>query len=432
MQIATTHKNTDFDALASVVAATILYPEAIAVIPRIINPNVKGFLSLHRDRFNTVQPAEIDIDKVERLIVVDTNQWGRLEGMDCLSQKADLEIILWDHHLVNGDIQPAWKCQEQMGATITLMTRRLRAGRIKLTPIQATLFLAGLYEDTGNLTFPASQAEDAYAAAYFLEQKADLKVLASFLRPAYGPKQRDVLFQILESAQRTNLGGFRISITALEINHHVENLAVVLQMYREILDVEAAFGIFIDPKRGKSIVIGRSIADMLDVGAIMRHLGGGGHRGAGSAMVESVKAEKIQKRIEALIEGNQMAAIQIADLMSFPVLSVAPDTNMGEVAFILREKGVTGVPVLDGENLVGMISRRDFKKLKKESQLKAPVKAFMSKKVITVDPGRSPMQMARLMVKYDIGRIPVIENGLMIGIVTRSDSMRYFYELLPS
>ena len=41
------------------------------------------------------------------------------------------------------------------------------------------------------------------------------------------------------------------------------------------------------------------------------------------------------------------------------------------------------------------------------------------------------MQAARLMVKHDIGRLPVVENGEIIGIITRSDAMRYYYDLLP-
>jgi tRNA nucleotidyltransferase (CCA-adding enzyme) len=78
-----------------------------------------------------------------------------------------------------------------------------------------------------------------------------------------------------------------------------------------------------------------------------------------------------------------------------------------------------------------MISRRDFKKVKKESQLKAPVKAFMNRNVTTIAPGKSPIQAARLMIKHDIGRLPVVEDGHIIGILTRSDAMLYFYDLLP-
>ena len=127
MQIVTTHKNTDFDALASVVAATILYPDAIPVLPINVNPNVRAFLSLHKDLFNMHSSNQIDLKDVNSLIVVDANSWGRLDKMDTLKQVDNLEIILWDHHLNSGDISPDWKCQEEMGATITLMMRPLKA-----------------------------------------------------------------------------------------------------------------------------------------------------------------------------------------------------------------------------------------------------------------------------------------------------------------
>ena len=72
-----------------------------------------------------------------------------------------------------------------------------------------------------------------------------------------------------------------------------------------------------------------------------------------------------------------------------------------------------------------------FGKQKKTSALNAPVKAFMTKNVVTIEPGKSPMQAARLMIKHDIGRRPVVENGRIIGIVTRSDNLSYLYALLP-
>jgi CBS domain-containing protein len=78
-----------------------------------------------------------------------------------------------------------------------------------------------------------------------------------------------------------------------------------------------------------------------------------------------------------------------------------------------------------------VISRRDFRKLKRESQLDAPVKAFMSREPVTIGPGISPVAAARLMVKHDVGRLPVVEDDHVIGIVTRSDVMMYFYDLMP-
>ena len=78
MQVITTHKNSDFDALASLVAATLRYPNATAAMPRVVNPNVKAFLAIHKDLFNLKRCSDVDLDSVDSLVVVDTNSWSRL------------------------------------------------------------------------------------------------------------------------------------------------------------------------------------------------------------------------------------------------------------------------------------------------------------------------------------------------------------------
>lgn len=428
--IVTTHKNTDFDALASMIAALMLYPDAEVLVPKPINPNVKAFLSLHKDLFSWMEKPAPDLNQAERLVVVDTAHWDRLTGMAILRKRTDLEILIWDHH-PQATIDAVWKCNAPVGANITLMLRCLKAEGKRLSPIQATLFLAGLYEDTGQLTFPNTTAEDAYAAGFLLEQGADLNMLSKFLRPAYGEKQKSVLFEMLKLARREKLNGHTISISKLAVEGHVDGLAVVVGMYRDIMNVDAAFGIFCMPENEKCMVIGRSDVENLNIGDIMRSMGGGGHPGAGSALLRQVNPDAVAEMICDLIDGNQQASVQIGDLMSFPVHTVHPDMTMEEAAKLMRIKGCTGLPVAEEGKLVGMISRRDFQKLHRDSQLRAPVKAFMRQPVQTIEPGKSPLQAARLMIRQDIGRLPVVEDGRMIGIVTRSDVMCYFYDLLP-
>ncbi len=431
MQIVTTHMNTDFDALASVIAATILYPGSTPVLPRNLNPNVKAFLSIHKDLLQVSTVGDINLEEVVQMVVVDVNNWERLDRMASLKSKDDLEIYLWDHHTSEGNITANFKCQEPVGATVTLLTRQLKKEDKLLTPIQATLLLTGIYEDTGNLTFPSTTAEDAYAAAYLLERKADLKIINTFLRPAYGEKQKQILFKMLQTARRNKISGHSISINKIDIEGYVDSLAVVVRMYMEIVNVDVVFGLFSDSERDRCMVIGRSTVDGFDVGSIMRSMGGGGHPNAGAALLKSVNPAAVEDWINELILGNQQSSVQISDLMSFPVITVSGDTPMKKVAEILKKKGCTGVPVVNDNKPVGMISRRDFRRIKKESQLKAPVKAFMTTKILTIEPGNSPMQAARLMVKNDIGRLPVVEDNRIIGIITRSDTMLYFYDLLP-
>ncbi len=431
MKIVTTHKGTDFDALASLVAATVIYPGIIPVLPDSINPNLKAFISIHKDVFDFYSPREIEPDEIKTLVVVDTNSWNRLEGMKKLEHRNDLEIILWDHHS-KGDIAADQINHENFGANITLMVNEIhRKGKI-ITPVQASLFLMGIYEDTGNMTFTSTKAEDARAVAYLLERKADLHILSKFLRHAYGKKQKDILFKMIQNTSRREIKGFNISIAGMSVKGHIPNLALVVQMYREIVNVDAAFGVFTDTARNRTMVIGRSDLDEINIGAIMKGMGGGGHPGAGSALLKSTDLSVIEEMLVDIINGNQQTSVILRDIMSYPVITVNENTKVDEVAIKLRECGCTGLPVVDNKDrIVGVISRRDFKKIRKEKQVQSPVKAFMSRSVISIDHDKNAIDAARLMIRNDIGRIPVMKDDHIIGIVTRSDVMLYFYDLLP-
>jgi nanoRNase/pAp phosphatase (c-di-AMP/oligoRNAs hydrolase) len=432
MEIITTHNSSDFDALASMAAAGLLYPEAAMVLPGRVNANVKAFLSIHKDLFPFLAPKDVEAARVTRLVVVDTNQWARLDKLKGLEEKQGLEVHVWDHHMAPGDMRPVQSVEEPAGACVTLLVRELEKAGKEITPIQATLFLAGIYEDTGNLTFPNTRSEDARAVAFLLSSGADLAVLQTFLRPSYGARQKDVLHDMLSQARRAKVNGFWVSIADVEMEGHVNGLSLVVHMYRDILNVDAAFGIFMDSDKNRCVVIARSGVDSLDVGAMMRTMGGGGHPAAGSALLKGVKTEGVREWILELIRDNQRSIVHVGDLMSFPVEVVTESSLMEEAWQVLDTKKYSGMPVVDAcGNPVGVISRRDFQRMRKESQMKSPVKAFMSDKIIVVSPDMGVPEASRLMVKHDIGRLPVMEDGKIIGIFTRSDAMLYYYDVLP-
>jgi nanoRNase/pAp phosphatase (c-di-AMP/oligoRNAs hydrolase) len=432
MQIVTTHKGTDFDGLASLIAATMIYPDAVPVLPKSVNANVRAFMAIHKDLFEILHPREINYDEVTQLIVVDANSWKRLEGVNALKDRDDLLIHIWDHH-DGGDIDADMVRNEGYGSAVTHLVLELESRRMMLTPMLATLFLMGIYEDTGCLSYPSTKPEDARAVAWLLDRKADLNVLGGFLRQAYGEKQKSVLFEMMKHSERRRVNGYNLSFASVAVEGHVANLSVVVNMFLDLENSDGAFGVFFDKEAGKCMIIGRGKAENLDMGKLMRNLGGGGHPGAGAAQFKSDfhNPEAVFDMIGNLIENDQVASVQLGDIMSFPVVSVETTTPMEELGVLLREKGCTGVPVTDDGKVVGVISRRDFKKLRKEAQLKAPVKAYMTPSVVEIDAERSPMEAAKLMIKHDIGRVPVVENGQMIGIVTRTDVMRYYYDLVP-
>ncbi|MDY6831914.1 MAG: CBS domain-containing protein [Thermodesulfobacteriota bacterium] len=431
MDVVTTHNTTDFDALASLVAAGLYYPEALMVLPTRVNTNVSAFLSIHKDMFAIHSYKDVDMDAVTRLVVTDTSQWKRLDRLSVLEKRPDIDIHVWDHHGVPSDIAASQVIQEPVGACTTLFVERFAAEGTDISPIQATLFLAGIYEDTGNLTFPATTSRDARAAAHLLDCKADLNVLENFLRQSYGARQKKVLFEMLQKAERINVDGHRISICEMDLAGHTQGLSLVVHMYRDILNVDAAFGIFNEPEKKRCVVIARSGVDSLDVGQIMRIMGGGGRPAAASAMLKDVGTTGVKGWVLELIRNSQRSAVHIGDLMSFPVETIEASATMKEAAATLKQKKISGMPVMEAEQLVGIISVRDANKIKKAAQWEMPVKAFMSTNIITAPPDMAVPKAARLLVKHDVGRLPVLRDGRLIGIFTRSDAMLYYYDQLP-
>lgn len=432
MQITTTHKNTDFDGLASIIAATLLYPGAVAVCPKNVNPNVQRFLSLHKTSFDIILAREVDPASVTRMVVTDTNQWRRLEGMGQLKDRDDVEIFLWDHHLGIGDISPQWQCVEKIGATITLLLREIQRQVLDLTPLQATLFLLGLYEDTGQLTFSSTTPEDVRAAAFLLEQGADLTIAVDFLNMAYGEVQKKVLFRLMRDAEQEDIKGKRVDIGVVTINKHVE-LAMVVQLYGKIVNADAVFVIFVN-ESGGFFVIGRSSVPEINVNTVLQRFGGGGHPGAGSATINGVAitAGEIRHKIIAALHEVQLGGALVADMMSFPVTTVAPDTPMHEVRHIMEEERIRGVVVEEDDRLLGIVVLWDLKKLRLRKQWNSPVKAFMNRSVTTISPDAAADEAADLMVRKNIGHLPVVQGEKVIGIVTRTDIINYLYGMLPA
>ncbi len=427
MEIATTHTNTDFDALASMVAATFLYPGAIGVLPGNIRPNVREFLSIHKELFKITPRKGFDLSDVTRLIVVDVNNWSRLDQMDALRKRKNLEIFLWDHHMQEGNIEANWKCQEETGASITLMLREMQKRDCAFAPMQATLFLMGLYEDTCNLTYSSVTALDAYMVGYLLENGADMNVASAYLSMSFDSGQTDILTKMLDNSQTCTLDGYDVGVSYIPGECGPVLLAPVVTKYKEITGVDAAFGVFCT-ERDRCVVIGRGGAQGIDVGSVVRKLGGGGHPGAGSAMVKSGDPDSVYRNVSDLIREMDRPQVLINEIMSEPNMCIPPHITIKEVKELSEKKGIQTFLVTDNRILLGIISGDELKKAKTESQQKAPVKAFMKKETPLVNPYRNVREATRLMAESDVGILPVVENNEVVGVVTRADLMLHIYE----
>jgi CBS domain-containing protein len=148
--------------------------------------------------------------------------------------------------------------------------------------------------------------------------------------------------------------------------------------------------------------------------------------------------------------------LKVREIMTTDVITVRPETTMGELADILAQNKISGVPVVDGQGRVlGMVSEADI--ILQDADLHFPYyiqflesviylqsvhkfeerfrKAFgtkvsevMSDEVVAVSPDTTVREVATLMADRDVNRLPVTESEKLVGIVTRGDIVRAIAE----
>lgn len=117
------------------------------------------------------------------------------------------------------------------------------------------------------------------------------------------------------------------------------------------------------------------------------------------------------------------------DIMSSPVRTIRPETTIEQAQRILFRYGHSGLCVVsETDQLVGIISRRDLDLALHHGFNDAPVKAYMTRNLKTITPNTPLSDIEALMVTYDLGRLPVVENEQLLGIVTRTDVLRQLYQ----
>ena len=196
----------------------------------------------------------------------------------------------------------------------------------------------------------------------------------------------------------------------------------------EVLLLAARYKIRREAKEGL-IIIGRSRLTGTNLGKLFKPLGGGGHPRAASVGLRGVNPESVLEQLIDRLK-TQIPHPPIAgELMSSPVRTIRPNTTIDEAQRILLRYGHAGLSVVDVEGkLVGIISRRDIDIALHHGFSHAPVKGYMATNLKTITPETSLPEIESLMVTYDIGRLPVLEGDRLVGIVTRTDVLRQLHQ----
>lgn len=121
-------------------------------------------------------------------------------------------------------------------------------------------------------------------------------------------------------------------------------------------------------------------------------------------------------------------ALRVRDYMSTDVVTVASDMEITQLVHLLVEQNIPGVLVVDEGRLIGVVTERDCIDVALQAgyfdERGGTVAEFMTTSVETLDPDDSLMDVAERMTKAPYRRFPVVEEGRLVGLITRRDVLR--------
>lgn len=449
LEVILTHEHADFDALASLLAASLLYPNALPVLPRRINGNVRAFLEEFKRDLPFVQAQDVPRGHVGRAILVDTDGVNLVKGMD-----DETAYFVIDHHTRARPMPEEWQVwSEPVGANTTLLVEKLQEQGMGLSSTQATLLALGIHEDTGSLTYAVTTDRDAMALGWLLgaERAADLEIIGRHLNFPLSQDQRHLLALLQEQSEFVTLAQMNIMVAQADARNFSDEFSALAGWLRDLYELDALFMIL--EKNELVQVVARSTTDAIDVGQIARTLGGDGHTRAAAAPVRMQSRAETRDRIFKLLHEQLAPPHATSDAPSYvgQIMSVGtprvlpPELSVEDALTLMRRYGHEGFPVvqmaadvatiaqgldaevgsIQAEQLLGLITRRDVDRAFDHGMVKKPLQRIMRAGQVTVHEDDSLDQLRSLMAHSGWGQVPVVnDRSEIVGIVTRTDLLR--------
>ncbi|MGD8701078.1 MAG: CBS domain-containing protein [Desulfosarcina sp.] len=425
LTIISSHMNADFDAVASMLAAQKLYPEALAVFPGSQEKNLRNFfIQSMVYLFNIVELSNIDFAAVTRLVLVDTRRRSRIGDLCRVLDNPGLEIHIYDHHpKKSDDIQADKEYHMLTGATVTILSGILREKNISISPEEATIMCLGIYEDTGSFSFPSTTEHDFKAAAYLLSLGANLNAISSMITREFNPEQIGLLNDMIQASRHYTINGVDIVLTSVTTDNYFPDFSFLVQKMAKMEDIDAIFAMGL--MENKVYVVARSRTGDVDVGDILDQIGGGGHPSAAAATVKGKTiAQTEQLLFEALyakINPRRLAR----HLMSSPAIKASEGTSCKAAKSLLTRYNVNALLVVetddDTSRLTGYITRQVIEKALFHDLEEIPIREYMNTEVSHVTPDANLVEIQDTIIGNKQRILPVVQNGVVLGVITRTD-----------
>jgi tRNA nucleotidyltransferase (CCA-adding enzyme) len=427
MQVITTHLNADFDSLASMVAARKLYPEASLVLSGSAERAVHEYLKSHSHICELTKLKSIDVEFVDRLIIVDTQEPDRIGVFKALIGKPGKEVHVYDHHLESSrEIRFDKEVIRKRGAATTILMEMLEQENIALSAEESTLMTLGIYQDTHGLLSPSTTPEDFLAVSRLVAMGADLNQVADTIQPQLNQDQINVMNDMIRNLENLHVNGVEVALATATVDYYVEDLAHVVSKLMSLENLGALFALI---RLGSTVVlICRSRTGEVSAVEVARSFGGGGHVHAASAQIQAQTLVQARESLLKILNEKVAPLCLVKDVMHFPVISANPKDSLQSVENTLTRFNLNSLPIVEKNKPVGIITRQIVEKAIHHQMGSDKTEEFMIREFSVTTPESYFNTIIPMVIEEKQKLIPVVEpgNGELLAVVSRGDLLREF------
>lgn len=426
MEIITSHGNADFDSFAAMLAACKLHPEAKIVFSGSKETALRAFLQNPYYDFEELRLRDLDQDKVTKLILVDVSHSSRLGPLSELALRPGLEVFIYDHHpSIESDIRARRRYVKAYGAVTTLMLELLRRRKISISRMEATIMAMGIYEDTGFLTYRTTSPEDAKQVAYLLKCGADLALVSNFLKLELSTDQLSLLNELISSSKHHIVNGVPVVISRAERDGFISDAAAVVHKQ---VDLERYMVYIAVMRMGEKVhVIGRSRHNRVDIGSVVSVLGGGGHATAASAVVSNMTLVQVVEKILSHLSTVIEPTYMARDIMNPNPHTIEPIASIADARAKFIELNINSLPVVENGQIIGLVTRQQLDRASAH-KMRGPLREVMNPDINLIAPDSSLEDVEEKLMQ-GTQRCLLVGNSAdsVEGIITRMDLFRRIY-----
>ena len=423
MKIIAGHTNMDFDCLASLVAAGLLYPDHIPVLPDNAERGVRDYISNEGLGVKFLLSSQLDAPCKE-MILVDNNDISRT-GINGEYLKDCSVTLIYDHHpeteefLRNSEIKGVYK---PYGANITLLMEEIKKNDILLNEAHVRLFLLGLYEDTGFFSYVSLQEADVrnfYDLFQRLSNK-DMSYISRYLVTDLTAEQLSVMDDLAKQSLYMDTPHGKIAFCTAEREDYISNISFVAQRLLVILSVEA---VFVLTRLGKSVYfMARSRNKEIDVRKCVAPLGGGGHPSAAYVALKETSFIDARERVFDIILRCYQKTRALKEIMNAHVVTASEEESIAEVREKMLAYNHSKIPVLSRSGKIeGLVTQKEINRLYQHGFGHLPVRDYTDREIPVLTEEDDLSQARKEILENRKSIVLVSSQGALSGIITKND-----------